>query len=521
MKRLFLLSTLWCCALITFASTYYLDPVNGDLTNNGSSSSPWPSLEEVISNKMISSYQYSLPYNDQSTLLPKNVDAPIKGGDTLILLDGLHGSIFLQNYHNDEFINLMADAESEPILKSFHIQSGSKWRLIGLTISREPYGEYGGGYLVNLQTHGWQGPATNIDLLNCYLYSTDDWTVDDWLQKVSSGINLGGDNINVDHCYIKNISFGVSCVGDSINVRNTTVENFSGDGMRTLGRYILIESNVIKNCYDIDENHDDGIQSFNLGTYDTRDITIRNNIILNYEDPNQPLLGPLQGIGCFDGPFHNWVIENNIVSVNHWHGISLYGAFDCVIRNNTVIDPTPEETPGSSWIRINPHKDGTESENNIVANNLTNKLALSGSTSSGNIIVNSSDEYPEYFEEYETYNFRLIPGSPAIDAAVDSLASTFDILDIPRPQGLHSDVGAYEFIFTEVEELISEQLEVYPNPTMDWVYFKKPVSKVRLLLSNGQLIQLPLINNGVNMSNLPSGIYYLQADGEWVKVFKI
>ena len=37
--------------------------------------------------------------------------------------------------------------------------------------------------------------------------------------------------------------------------------------------------------------------------------------------------------------FVDWVIENNVVIVDHWHGITLGGARNCRIVNNTVIDP--------------------------------------------------------------------------------------------------------------------------------------------------------------------------------------
>ena len=46
-------------------------------------------------------------------------------------------------------------------------------------------------------------------------------------------------------------------------------------------------------------------------------MVLRGNTIINYEDPGQPHRGTLQGIGCFDGMFVDWVIENNVVIVDH------------------------------------------------------------------------------------------------------------------------------------------------------------------------------------------------------------
>ncbi len=46
----------------------------------------------------------------------------------------------------------------------------------------------------------------------------------------------------------------------------------------------------------------------------------------------------MQGIFGKDGMFEDFVIENNAVIVDHWHGISLYRTTNCRIINNTVVD---------------------------------------------------------------------------------------------------------------------------------------------------------------------------------------
>ena len=63
-----------------------------------------------------------------------------------------------------------------------------------------------------------------------------------------------------------------------------------------------------------------------VGTGEVRDVVLRGNVIINNLNPDHPLHATLQGIGCFDGLFVNWVVENNVVITDHWHGISLYGA---------------------------------------------------------------------------------------------------------------------------------------------------------------------------------------------------
>ena len=51
-------------------------------------------------------------------------------------------------------------------------------------------------------------------------------------------------------------------------------------------------------------------------------MVLRGNVFVNHENPNQPLRTSMQGIGCFDGCFVNWMVENNVVITDHWHGIS-------------------------------------------------------------------------------------------------------------------------------------------------------------------------------------------------------
>ena len=494
--------------------TFYVDPTIGSMTNDGSEAKPWSTLEEVIAAGLIHTRGYTLPYTTNSTFIDKNTNGLITAGDTIYLLSGLHGAFFQRGAFNEDFITIKALENHRPILSSINLTAGSKWRFEDLVISSEPYGEYLQTDLIYLQKHGWHGPVSDLEVVNCFIYSTIDsknWSIDDWLEKARNGIKINGDRILVSNCHVLNVNFGISLVGENLVAIDNVVENFAGDGMRALGPNILIEGNTIKNCYKINDNHDDGIQSFNLGTYDTRNVTIRGNTIINFEDPNQPLRGPLQGIGCFDGPFHNWVIENNVISVDHWHGISLYGAFDCVIRNNTVIDPTPDVTPGPSWIRINPNKDGTESENNTVSNNISNSVHVSGTHTSQNLVLANKSEYDENFTDYSLYDFTLIPSSAALEMANDTFASMIDITGTPRPQGKKADIGAYEYIYTSQSLDINNRLKLYPNPTSGIVHLSKNSEAIQVFNSVGHHLLLVEPNsNTIDLSEFANGIYYIK-----------
>src|SRR5690606_5518894 len=179
-----------------------------------------------------------------------------------------------------------------------------------------------------------------------------------------------------------------------------------------------------------------------VGTGEVTGIVLRGNVIINYEDPNQPLRGPLQGIGCFDGTFVDWVVENNVIITDHWHGISLYGVRNVRVVNNTVLDPNAE-SPGPPWIKLTEHKDGTPPENCIVRNNLATAFTSSstGVTEDHNIVL---DDLSKYFVS-PPCDVHLLDNAPAIDQGVSDLAPQADIEGIPRPQGSAVDVGAYEW----------------------------------------------------------------------------
>jgi hypothetical protein len=76
------------------------------------------------------------------------------------------------------------------------------------------------------------------------------------------------------------------------------------------------------------------------------------------------------------------------------------------VINNTVIDPTPEDTPGPAWILITDHKDGTPSERCVVYNNLAGKINVD-SIESNNLVVDTYSDYEQYFRDYKAGDFRL------------------------------------------------------------------------------------------------------------------
>ncbi len=433
------------------AAVFYVDPATGSMENDGSFDHPWSTLQEVFAqNKIESRAPASHPHTAGGALVPKNAGAPVKAGDTLRLRTGYHGRIEVAEYYNADYITIEAQEGHTPRLANIELRSVSKWILRGLTVSPSFAAAFETKALVQFASHSWSGPSFDCRIERSTLYSSWDtsaWTSDDWNTRSCDGISLPGDDMVASDNDLKNVDFGITVTGRRCLVQRNTVENFSGDGMRGLGDYGVFEYNTVKNLYLVNSNHPDGFQSWSVGTDGSvgtgvvTGIVLRANTFINYEDPNQPFRGSLQGIGCFDGMFADWIVENNVILTDHWHGISLYGAQRCRIVNNTVVDLNGV-SPGPPWIMITAHKNGTASSDCVVRNNLATDFSISGTAITQDHNIETSG-YSTFFVDYPR-DAHLKAGAPAIDAGSSELAPATDRDGNPRPSGAAVDVGAYE-----------------------------------------------------------------------------
>jgi parallel beta-helix repeat protein len=448
-----LLAVLLFTATPARGADFYVDPERGSPANDGSAEKPWRSLSELFDQDLVESRAWdSLPYKKDGRLVPKDPGAPVKAGDTIWLRNGNYGDLLIQGYYNSDFITIAAVDGHTPRFRSIHVRSSAHWVLKGLHVSLE----FGTGKkprtLIDLESHGWQGPVHDLVVEQCVLQSAEDtsrWSAEQWNALSSSGIEADGTRITVRRNHLKNVDSGISVSASHSLIEHNTVENFAGDGLRGLGDHCVFQYNVVKNCYDVNANHDDGFQSWSrgpggVGTGEVVGLVLRGNTIINYEDPDQPHRGTLQGIGCFDGMFVDWIIENNVVLVDHYHGITLGGARGCRLVNNTVIDPN-DTRPGPAAVRVGKHKNGTPSSGCTVRNNLATSLHVQSGpdmTVDHNLIV---DDPGSVFVDAAGRDFRLRKESPAIDAGSPELAPETDIAGTSRPQGRAVDLGAYEY----------------------------------------------------------------------------
>jgi hypothetical protein len=436
------------------ATEFYVDPVNGSDAGNGSAGTPWRTLQAVIDADLVQSRNWSsLPYTPPGTLVTVNAGAPIRAGDTVWLRSGYHGVVTVQSLYNAAPITVAAQPGHAPRLRSLLVRAAQNWVFRGLSISPSHAPPLTSIDIVSVDDHSFFGPSWDVELSDSDVFTVTDssaWTEGDWM-NASSGIGTDSDRVTIRGNRVRNVRFGISSSGDGARVQENLVDGFSADGLRGLGNDSVYEYNRVQNNYvedPPDPNHDDGFQSWSVGpggvgTGEVRNVVLRGNVFVNHTNPAHPLRTSMQAIGCFDGWFVNWTVENNVVVTDHWHGISFLGMRDSRIVNNTVIDLVSGQ-PGPPWIAVNPHKNGTPSSNVIVRNNLATDFDAYGTnvTSDHNLEFTMANA-GTYFAA-PPFDLHLKPATAAVDTGNPALAPPLDVEKVARPQGAGFDLGAYE-----------------------------------------------------------------------------
>jgi hypothetical protein len=449
----YLPALLLCVAPSVWGADFYVDPVNGSDSGDGSAGSPWRTLQAVIDADLVQTRNWpSLPYASGMNLVTVNAGAPVHAGDTLWLRSGYHGAVTIQSAYNALPITVAAQPGHVPRLRSLLVRAAQNWTFRGLSISPSHGPPLTAITIVNVRDDNWYGPAWDVKIEGCDIFTVPDasaWTAADWVNVASSGVGVGAARITVRDSRVRNVRFGISVSGRNARIQRNLVDGFSADGLRGLGDGGLFEYNRVQNNYvggSADSNHDDGFQSWSVGpggvgTGEVRDVVLRGNVFINDWNPSHPLRSSMQAIGCFDGFFVNWTVENNVVITDHWHGISFLGMRDSRIVNNTVID-MDSVSPGPPWIMVNPHKDGRPSENVVVRNNLATDYSLAGNA----IVADHNTEFTNAAALFlaPPYDLHLRATSSAIDSGSPDLAPPYDVDGVRRPRGAAVDRGAYE-----------------------------------------------------------------------------
>ena len=512
----------------TVGGAYYCDPINGSMSNDGTSeATAWSTLEAVfLANKTFAD------------------------GDVIYLMNGSHGSSQIKS-SNTDYVTITAYTGHNPIVAKILFSSGaSYWKVDNLRFE---------GFGLNLMSssglvNSYAG-SNNITVSNCYFISVEDSKVFDysngtteaiWKNETSSGVKITGDNTVVENCTFYNIHFGILLNGNSMKIENNLIDNFYADGIQIQGggNNAIIDGNTIRDAYVVDAQHDDGIQFWtNIGDGEINNVIISNNKVFNFADEittdieTYGLVSKvMQGIIITDGWANNWVVENNLVVNSHTHGFTIAGANNCRIQNNTNVknpqlkdyvsntsDPliqTPNTTKPSA----------KTSANSIIRNNLGTKIATwafpSNFTVEGNYDIDQSDynNYLDCFVDYENQDFNLKETSPAVDTGVNTDLTATDLAGDNRLFGAIVDAGCYEFSDANLSNSTEniEGLTVYPNPVsgneinISLANSIKEEQTVKLFSLTGRVVYSSIIVKGEtkhqisNVGSFSKGVYLLQ-----------
>ena len=147
-----------------------------------------------------------------------------------------------------------------------------------------------------------------------------------------------------------------------------------------------------------------------------KNTVVSNNIIYNVEDFGLHPYDETESSG--------WIFENNVIAFT---GRGILQAPNGITRNNIVY-----QTRGDAYV--------IRGSGNVVENN----IAFGGKGGGGGGSEGGTINQDPMFVNPTAFDFRLKPGSPAINKGLATGAPKVDILGKPRPQGGAVDIGAYE-----------------------------------------------------------------------------
>lgn len=361
-------------------------------------------------------------------------------GDIIALQDGDFGPLVLQTPAFAAKVTIRAQHKGKAHVDSILVTAGANLTIGGLNVwPANPYAH--GANLIET------APGTSAIIFNgldirggADAANFPAWDQAEWLKRRANGVWLAGPNSIVMNSQITAVSFGVTILGPDSKALGNVINGIGADGLRGQGARGVFRDNTVENFVSIDDNHGDGFQAFTDPAHPIAGLVIERNKILEWVLPPNPLQNQIQGIGLFDGFYDDLTIRNNLVVVTNGHGISLYGARRALIASNTVVPANglPGKWP---WITVNPHKNGTPSENVTVVNNVAEDFgqpdAAHGIVYSDNLRITDPRTF---FEDLIAYVPKATSG--ALGTANPAYAVKMDVNR--KKRGAPFDIGAVE-----------------------------------------------------------------------------
>lgn len=191
-----------------------------------------------------------------------------------------------------------------------------------------------------------------------------------------------------------------------------------------------------------------------LGAYTGRTL-IANNLCVNNGGSGIHALLSDHADFINNTAYHNSQTDHTLPTAHNNDGeIYVNNSGDVLIQNNVLV--------ADAGKRVN-----TNSRHTNVTH--TNNLYFGGTTIAvlGSSPVQADPQFVYATTDWATANFRLAPGSPAINAGVNNLLSATDLAGNPRLLGATVDLGAYESaapLAAPAARPPAPLLRAYPNP---------------------------------------------------------
>ena len=439
-------------------NTYYVDPANGSMSNDGSAARPWSTLADVLDGKR------------------KLVGATIKPGDIVYLNSGDHGNVQIAGAVNSDFITVQAAPGQTPMLRSLRVNGASKWMFVGLKVQGAGDGSSNSLPGPALIEFGRSGPTSDIVFAGNSVSTTDDtsrWTDTDWVKKpFATGLTTSATCVTISGNHFSNVRNAISLEGDRILVADNKIDNFGNDGIDVVASNVTIRGNTITDGRHTKSEplHPDGIQGWTKPGATNTNVVIDRNTIIKTGDTQA---SAMQGISIFDGKWDGLTISQQ--RGGHQSLARHRALRNCErqdhqqyrrgVRSGEISDLDHDSeregrNPVPQCHRAKQHHDAAQlHRRRRDAPTTTSLRGRSAATAAGKTtFMSKPGTYgdgnrvdPNIYGTLVTidnararYDLRLKANSPAVGAGNPDSAPATDILGKPRSRPV--DVGAYAYV---------------------------------------------------------------------------
>jgi hypothetical protein len=427
---------------ISLGNTYYV-ALDGSDSNPGTMDLPWRTLQYAANT--------------------------VAAGDTIYIRAGTYNEpvrFYYKPNTTGQYTTLMAYPGEEVILDGtgVPVPPDNNWAYEGLVyIARSSYVRISGIRVQNVDMAGvYIGYADHILIDHVTTYNTVKSGISNW---GASDIIIEYNDVSmacVDHPgHVSSEEPITTASGNNIEVRYNVVHDgptgqnpgrAGGEGINTKesSHNVYVHHNLVYNIWD-----KVGL-SVDAWGGDLSDVYIydnisRNNMVGLLVSDERNILPGTQDVHVFNNLIYNNT-RFGIYVPNYMENGPLVNAH---IVNNVIYGTHNADGNGYGIYVLSDNATDMLFQNNIVANNDIQIYVSPGAapdyTFTHNLYFGPGDPYGNdyvvgdpLFVDPVNYNFRVISGSPAIDAGLDTDAPSDDYDGITRPQGSGYDIGAFE-----------------------------------------------------------------------------